>query len=186
MNAKRIEEIMVPVEKYPCIPETLSLHDAMMEMTVQILRERLLTVPRVALVFDDDFEDLLGMLRRRDIMRGFEPRFLGGLEYRRKLFDVAVDPNLSELSSNKVYARIRERANRLVRDYMIPIKATIDRDDHLMKAVCEMVDQNVSLLPVLDKGSVIGVVRSVEVLDEIASIISFDDARPEAGGTDKK
>ena len=181
MNARRIEEIMVPVDKYPCIPDTLTLRDAMMEMTVQILREKLLTVPRVALVFDEDFDDLLGMLRRRDIMRGFEPRFLGGLEYRRKLFDVAVDPNLSELSSDKVYARIRERANRLVRDYMIPIKATIDYDDHIMKAVCEMVDQNVSLLPVLKNGNVIGVVRSVDVLDEIASIINADEPAPDAG-----
>ncbi|NQU25008.1 MAG: CBS domain-containing protein [Candidatus Nealsonbacteria bacterium] len=181
MNARRIEEIMVPVDKYPCIPDTLTLRDAMMEMAVQILREKLLTLPRVALVFDTNFNDLLGMLRRRDIMRGFEPKFLGGLEYRRKLFDVAVDPNLSELSSDRVYARVRERANRIVRDYMIPIKTTIDCDDHIMKAVFEMVDKNVSLLPVLENGSVIGVVRSVDVLDEIASIINCDERPPKAG-----
>jgi predicted transcriptional regulator len=41
-----------------------------------------------------------------------------------------------------------------------------------MKAVCEMVDQNTSLLPVLKDDRVVGVVRSVEVLGELASAIS--------------
>ncbi|OHB72511.1 MAG: hypothetical protein A2V70_00895 [Planctomycetes bacterium RBG_13_63_9] len=113
------------------------------------------------------------MLRRRDIMRGLEPRFLlsGSLDYRRKLFDVDIDPNLSELSYDKMVAGIRKRAGRLVKDYMIPIKATIDHDDHIMKAMSEMVDQNTSLLPVLRNDSIIGVVRSVDVLHEIAILL---------------
>jgi hypothetical protein len=40
-----------------------------------------------------------------------------------------------------------------------------------MKAICEMVDRDTSLLPVLKDGNVIGVVRSVDVLAEIALII---------------
>jgi predicted transcriptional regulator len=113
------------------------------------------------------------MLRRRDVMRGLEPRFLvgGSLEYRRKLFDVGIDPNLSELSYDTVIARIRTRANRLVKEFMVPIRATIDCGDHIMKAMNEMVEQNISLLPVLKKGNIVGVVRSVDVLNEIAVIL---------------
>ncbi len=66
---------------------------------------------------------------------------------------------------------IRTRAGRLVKEFMIPIKATIDHDDHLMKAMCEMVDQNTSLLPVLRDDTVVGVVRSVDVLSEIALML---------------
>jgi len=179
MNKKHVrdihvEDIMVPLDEYPCIPETLTLRDAISEMSVQILRKGKLSLPRVALVFDDGFSDLLGLLRRRDIMRGLEPRFLvgGSLEYRRKLFDVEIDPNLSELSYDKTVARICNRAGRLVREFLIPIKATIDHDDHIMKAMNEMVDQNTSLLPVLKDDGIVGVVRSVDVLSEIALIIS--------------
>jgi len=174
MNEKLVQDIMVPLEQYPCISDTLTLRDAISEMTVQILRKSQLSLPRVALVFDDDFSDLLGLLRRRDIMRGLEPRFMvgGSLEYRRKLFDVEIDPNLSELSHDKVIARIRKRADCLVKDFMIPIKATIGHDDHIMKAMNEMVDQNVSLLPVLKGNTIVGVVRSVDVLSEIALMIS--------------
>jgi len=173
MYDKPIHEIIVPLEEYPCIPDTLTLGDAILEMAVQILRRKQLSLPRVALVFDESFSELLGMLRRRDIMRGLEPRFLlsGTMEYGRKLFDVQVDPNLAEISSEKIVAHMRQRANRLVRDFMIPIPATIDYDDHLMKAVYEMVDRNTSLLPVLKDGKVVGVVRSVEVLQEIALIL---------------
>ena len=54
---------------------------------------------------------------------------------------------------------------------MLPITATINHDDHIMKAVCEMVDQDTSLLPVLKGRNVVGVVRSVDVLSEIALVI---------------
>ncbi len=164
---------MVPLERYPCIPDSLTLGDAITKMTVQILNTKELSLARVALVFDEEFNDLLGMLRRRDIMRGLEPRFLvsGSLKYRRKLFDVDIDPNLSELSYDRMIAHIRKRANRLVRQFMVPIKVTINHDDHIMKAVYEMVDQNVSLLPVLKGKRVVGVVRSVDVLGELALML---------------
>ncbi len=170
---KRVQDIMVPLEEYPCISETLTLRDAIMEMAVQILRKKQLSLPRVALVFDDDFSDLLGILRRRDIMRGLEPRFLisGSPDYSRKLFDVGIDPNLMALSDDKLIGRIRERSKRVVRDFMRPIKATIDYDDHMMKTIFEMVDQNTSLLPVLKEGNVVGVVRSVDVLNEISLVL---------------
>jgi len=173
MKDKTVQDIMVPVEEYPCIPDTLTIGDAVVEMTVQILRTKHLSLPRVALVFDEDFADLRGMLRRRDIMRGLEPGFLisGSLGYAEKLFNVDVDPNLSELSHDKIVASLRQRSKRLVRDFMIPIPATINHDDHIMKAVCEMVDRDTSLLPVLEGPNVIGVVRSVDVLSEIALVI---------------
>jgi CBS domain-containing protein len=174
MNEKRIHEIMVALEEYPCICEKDTLRQAIHQMTrVQIRRGRQATLARVALVFDESRRELLGMLRRRDIMRGLEPGFLvsGSLDYGRKLFEVEIDPNLAELSYEKIMARIRARADRPVREFMAPIPATIDYEDHIMKAMYEMVDRNTSLLPVLREGEIAGVVRSVDVLNEIAFII---------------
>lgn len=173
MKNKRVCDIMVPLEEYPCIPHTLTLGDAIREMTVQIRKGKQVSLARVALVFDEDFTDLLGLLRRRDIMRGLEPGFLRGgpTEYPGKLFDVRVDPNLSELSYDKMIARIRERARSPVERFMIPIPATIEHDAHITKAMCEMVDKDTSLLPVLQDDIVVGVVRSVDVLNELALIV---------------
>jgi CBS-domain-containing membrane protein len=174
MIDKIVQDIMVPLEEYPCIRDTLTLRDAIREKQVQILRKNQASLPRVALIFDETLSELLGMLRRRDIMRGLEPRFLvsGSLEYQRKLFTERIDPNLAELSYDKIAGHIRARSSRLVREFMIRIKATINYDDHIMKAISEMVDQNTSLLPVLKDEGVVGVVRSVDVLNEIALIMS--------------
>jgi CBS domain-containing protein len=175
MNDKPVHEIMVPLADYPCICETHTLREAIEEMTkTQILRNERTTLARVALVFDVHYRALLGTLRRRDIMRGLEPRFLlsESMEYERKLFSIEVDPNLAELSSDKVIAQMRQRANRRVSDFMMPIPTTIGHGDHLMKAIYEMVDHNTSLLPVTKEGTVVGVVRSVDLLHEIALIIN--------------
>jgi CBS domain-containing protein len=168
-----IRDIMVPVDQYPCIPDTLTLGDAVIELTVQIQRENQCSLPRVALVFDEDFRDLRGLLRRRDIMRALEPRFLMSrtLKYQRKLFTVPVDPNLSEFSFGKIIAGLRTRATHLVKEVMRPISATIGHNDHILKAMCEMVHHDTSLLPVIEDNKVIGVMRSVDVLREIARVL---------------
>jgi CBS-domain-containing membrane protein len=173
MQDKLVQDIMVPVEDYPCIPDSMTIGDAVVEITVQILRKKHLSLPRVALVFDEEFTDLKGMLRRRDIMRGLEPRYLGGgpLKHQREHFNVAVDPALSELSHDAIIAGIRKRGRRLVKDYMIPIKATIAHDDHIMTAMAMMVEHNASVLPVLRGNEVVGVVGSVDVLSQVALVI---------------
>ncbi len=175
MGEKLVREIMVSLEEYPCISEGDTLAMAIDQMgRASISREGRTSLPRMALVFDGKFKDLLGMLRRRDIMRGLEPRFLvgGSLDYSQKLFDVEIDPNLPELTHDTRIASIKERANRPVKDLMLPIKMTIDGKDHLMKAVYEMVDQNLSLLPVLEDNKVVGVIRSVDVLRELRQIVN--------------
>jgi len=54
---------------------------------------------------------------------------------------------------------------------MQPIKITLQHDDHLMKIIAAMVENNLSMIPVLEDGSVVGVVRSVDVLDEVSKLV---------------
>jgi predicted transcriptional regulator len=115
----------------------------------------------------------VGILRRRDIMRGLLPRFLVSerMEYQKKPFDVAVDPNLSELPFDRFVKSIRQQAMRPVREVTQPVTATLRPDDHLMKAVYEMVSLNQSLIPVVQEGRVLGVIRSVDVFHELAELL---------------
>lgn len=173
---KRVEDIMVPLDGYPCVTDAHTLRQAIQEMgNARILSKNHASLPRAALVFDKDFCKLLGVLRRRDIMRGLEPRFMDSkpLEYTRKLFDIETDPNLSELSYDKIIQQVRKQAERLVGEVMMPIKATIDADDHIIKAMYEMVYQNTSLLPVLKDDNVVGVIRSVDLLNEIVPFLEL-------------
>ncbi|RJP67045.1 MAG: CBS domain-containing protein [Candidatus Abyssobacteria bacterium SURF_17] len=173
IKAKRAGEIMIPLENYPHIQKSTTIRDviALMEKS-QIEVEGRKSLPRVVLVFDEA-NQLVGWVRRRDILRALEPSFLSGkpMDYRKKLFDVRMDPNLAELSYEKTLEGLQKRANQPVSDVMLPVAETIDYDDHIMKVIYEMVDNNLSLLPVLKEGRVVGVVRSVDALHEVAQIL---------------
>ncbi len=172
-DPKRVRDIMIPRDRYPFVHP-----DDTLKRAVDLIEESRLDIngrqslPRVLLVLTDEHE-LVGVVRRRDLMRGLEPKFLVSqpIEYRKKLFEVAVDPNLSELPFDHVLKGLREQASRAVREVMLLVTATIHPDDHLMKAVYAMVSLNLSLLPVVEDQKVLGVIRSVDVFHELAELL---------------
>ena len=170
---RRVQEVMIPVEQYPSVRDNATLREAIAKIEeAQLEVERRKSLPRVLLVFDE-INVLVGTVRRRDIMRGLEPKYLLSkpLEYKKKLFDIDVDPNLAELSYDRVVRGIREQADRPVSDVMNPIEAILDADDHVMKAVQAMVALDVNLIPVLQDGQLVGVVRSVDVFHDLAQLL---------------
>ena len=172
-NLIRVRDFMIPVDRYPSVRDNATLREAVAVIeNAQLEVELRKSLPRALLVFDG-IHVLVGTVRRRDILRGLEPRFLVSqpLEYRRKLFDVAVDPNLAELSFDRVIQGIREQADRPVSDVMQPIQSILSADDHLMKAVYEMVSYDLTLIPVVDGKDLVGVVRSVDAFHQVASLL---------------
>jgi CBS-domain-containing membrane protein len=172
MENKRASDLMIPLSEYPHMPYWFTLRQAMATLRSSSIEVGgRVSLPRAFLVFNEAYE-LLGVVRRRDILRGLEPQFeRKRWSYPRKLFDVKADPDLFELSDGKAAGRIKERAERPVGDVMQPIKVTLQHDDHLMKIIYEMVENNLSMIPVLEEGSVVGVVRSVDVLDEVSKLV---------------
>lgn len=163
-------DIMIPLDQYPHIPFWFTLRQAMIEMEAAELNVGgRKSLPRVVLIMDEKYR-LLGMIRRRDILRGLEPEFLRELpiQERKELFSVHRDPDLSDLSFDKIAEEVKRRGSLEVRDFMIPIEATVDYDDHIVRIIYEMNSHNLSDLPVTKHGSVVGVVRSVDVFHRVA------------------
>jgi CBS-domain-containing membrane protein len=172
VEAKRACDVMIPLEDYPHIPYWFTLRQAMAEMeNCQLERGGRKSLPRVVLVFDERYH-LLGMARRRDILRGLEPDFMAhSFHHAKQPFDLAVDANLTELSFDRVSSGLRERAERPVSGVMQPVEVTVQADDHIIKVVHAMTQNDLSFIPVLQGGKVTGVVRSVELFHEIARLI---------------
>jgi CBS domain-containing protein len=169
----RIGDIMIPLDGYPCVAADATLAEAMDVLaTFQIDFRGQRSLPRVLLVFDVG-DRLLGTVRRRDIMRALEPQHLVSrpLEYRKKLFDVAIDPNLTELSYDRIVTGIVANSRRPVRAIARPIDVALDVDDHIMKGIYEMVSYGLTLLPVRERGRVVGVVRTVELFGEVHRLV---------------
>lgn len=173
METKRAGDIMIHMDEHPHIPHTSTLRQAIAEIeNAEIDIHGRKSLPRVLLVLNDS-GGLIGIVRRRDILRGLEPEFLSTkpLQYRRKLFDVKVDANLAELSFEQLVKNFHERAEKPVTSVMISDVKTVDYDDHITKIIYEMIANDVPLLPVILKDKVVGVVRSVDVFSEIAKYL---------------
>lgn len=174
MHTKLVRDLMIPLEDYPQVNEWDTLKKAM-----AVLEDHLITaagktsLARAVLVFNAD-KELVGAARRRDIMRGLEPHFLANkpLAMRKNLFNVKVDPNLFEMSSDQIIEGIIHRSQTPISEVVKPLNLTVEADDHMIKAIYEMVDNSITILPVLDDGEVVGIIRSVDVFHELAALVA--------------
>ncbi len=174
MASKKADEIMIPLDQYPHIPHWFTLRQAMPEFQKSIIDVKgYKSLPRALLVFDKEYH-ILGIVRRRDILRGIEPRFLKTMPMhnRQQLFDIEADPNLTVLTSGKVAKAVIEQATEsTVDEIMQPVAGSVKHDDHIAKIAYKMIHQDLNLLPVIKDGKVIGVVRSVDAFNEMANIL---------------
>jgi CBS domain-containing protein len=170
MEIRQAGDIMIPLDKYPHIPYWFTMRQALAEMehTEFDIGGRK-SLPRVVLVFDEEY-NLLGIVRRRDILRGIEPDYLaktladgiGKKKYQETTGEAAVQ---------KVQDFIKERVERPVSDVMMRLESAVDFEDNIAEIAAKIVDNNVSLMPVLKDGEVVGVVRTVELIDELARAV---------------
>ena len=173
MENIRASDVMIPLDKYPHIPYWFTLRQAIVEMEHSELEiDGRKSLPRMVLVFDEKYR-LMGMARRRDILKGLEPKFLREkpIQYRKKLWDVQVDPDLSELSYSRVWGDVRKRAENRISEVTLPIEGTVDYNDHIVRIIYEMNKHDLSMLPVMHDEKVVGVVRSVDVFHQIAKLL---------------
>ncbi|NNF52572.1 MAG: CBS domain-containing protein [Gammaproteobacteria bacterium] len=166
-------DLMVPLDKYPSVTkeDTLAFAaKALSEWHIDMAGS--ISMPRFALVLSDDAE-LVGIVRRRDILRGLAPSFLVAdiSDHPEKMFDVEVDPNLAEMLSDRAEEKLRKKAKALVGEVCDEITLTVQADDPLIRVVREMVRHDRAIIPVQENGVVVGVVRTVEVLGMTAELI---------------
>jgi CBS domain-containing protein len=173
----RARDLMVPTGKYPAVTVDDSLaHAARVLSDWHIDMRGSVSMPRILLVMTADGH-LAGVIRRRDILRGLAPSFLVGAisDHPEMMFDVEVDPNLTELLSHRAAEKLREKASTRVGEIADPIPATVHPDDPLIRVIQEMVRHDQSLLPVVEDDHVIGAVRTVEVLKTVSDMLSAED-----------
>ena len=178
MMHKTAADIMIPVAEYPHVLDTMTLIQAMTVIKMKLWETKTADgrrmIPRAILVFNDK-QEFVGLVRRRDIMRGLVPGFRARRQpkHREAFIDVKVDSAVAELAYDRATEGMRERCKRRIRDIMVPL-TPINHDDHLMKAIHMMVEFDASQLPVIKEGTVVGVLRSVDLLHEIEMFLGIE------------
>jgi CBS-domain-containing membrane protein len=164
----KVKEIMVPLTDYPHMPYWFSLKQATTMLRLASAEdEHYKRPPRVVLVFDEKYQ-LMGLLRKRDILRGFEPRYLGPGP------KSADWPKMSSEELCALWADLKaskEAANAQIKEFMVPVKGTVKVDDTITRAACIMLRDEVPVLAVMDGGKVVGIVAIEDVFEAITEAV---------------
>ena len=87
-----------------------------------------------------------------------------------------MDPNLTVLTGDFLGPNMKEQSQRPVSEVMSPIKATVDGNAPISKALYLMIKENVGLMPVIQAGKVAGMIRFSDLFNEIAQVVLGDQA----------
>jgi len=176
MSAKRIGDIMMPLEMFPYCPYWFTLRQAFAEIEdMEIKRPDGKPVPWLILVFSAQ-NQLLGMVQRRDILQGMNAQLNLGRTHQPAsgVSTAPNDPDLFRLgfSASKVTNDLREQLQRKIIEFITPIEVTVSFHDPALIAMYIMIEHNLSFVPVAKEGRIVGLAYVEDILREsIAEIV---------------
>jgi CBS domain-containing protein len=168
-NGKVAKDVMIGIFEYPHVPYWFSIGQAIRIVKVSFISSKKYPDPMAILVFDEKY-NLMGTLTLKDILRGLEPRFMKPSEKAQGLS--ADESGLSLIWDTLFTQGTKELAEKPVSEIMVPAKQFVEPGDSLTKAAYLMLHHDLTLLPVLEnKKKFVGLVRMIEVFDEISNAI---------------
>ncbi len=171
-DSKVVKDVMIGIFEYPHVPYWFSTGQAIRIVKVSFLSTKKYPDPMAILVFDEKY-NLMGTLTLKDILRGLEPRFLKPSSTAQV---AAEDESALSLIWDTLFDKSsKDLAEKPVSEIMAPAKYFVEPNDPLTKAAYLMLHHDLILLPVLeDKKKFVGIVRMIEVFDEISNAILKD------------
>jgi CBS domain-containing protein len=166
-DRKVAKDVMIGIFEYPHVPYWFTISQAIRIVKVSFISSKKYPDPMAILVFDEKY-NLMGTLTLKDILRGLEPQFL---KPSAKAQVAEEDESALSLIWDTLFDKgSKEFAERPVSEIMTPAKYFVEPTDPLTKAAYLMLHHELDLLPVLEnKKKFVGLVRMIEVFDEISS-----------------
>lgn len=161
-QAKKIEELMVPISEYPVVYDTDTLKDAIKVLKNYIGANK---GHRSMIVFSREGteEKLTGILTVRDILKAIKGKTM------------SYDSNeMLEMSWGRFYHKgslddivtitVGESIRPLVTDF-VQINETVS------DAIRILMTKNINILPVFDGEKPVGIIRAIDILDYIGELL---------------
>jgi CBS domain-containing protein len=166
-------DLMLPLDRYPHVTDTATLREAFIAVGGSAVRldDGHLIAPRYLLVFNQQ-QELVGILSRRDMLRGLVPGYRSMKEALATVQGV-LHTHAEGFEESFEWASLfgsaaLENAKDSVRAVMVPPKALANAEDSVSSVVSAMLLHNVDLVPVLQAGRVVGVVLMTDIFDTVA------------------
>ena len=166
-HEKKVKELMIPLTDYPHIPYWFTIKQAVAIAKKAALGAEGKSEPITLLVFDEKYQ-LMGSLTMEDLIRGIEKKFVRTNGFMSKEWDTPV------FFEGLFTEGVKEEAQKPVSEIMSPVKESVGPEESIIKAIYLMMEKNQTILPVIDKGVVKGVIRLQEIFNEIANLVMAD------------
>lgn len=170
------KEVMIPLLRYPHVKDTVTLREAIGAISSSAVRleDGFIIAPRYVLVFDGA-DALVGVVSRRDILRGLAPGYLNvkhALEHVPGVMPTMADGFEQNFAWNSLFSfGALNNAREPVKQIMNPPVALVSVTDTVGTVVGAMLQHRVDLVPVLDGGRVVGVVLMTDIFDNVAQYV---------------
>jgi hypothetical protein len=166
---KTAKDVMIGIFEYPHLPYWFSIGQAIRIIKVSFLSAKKYTDPVAILVFDEKY-NLMGTLTLKDVLRGLEPRFMKPTT--KAQVSEEDETGLSLIWDTLFNKESKQLAEKPVSEIMTAANYFVEPADPVTKAAYLMLHHDLTLLPVLEgKKKFVGLVRMIEVFDEISGTI---------------
>ncbi len=172
LNHTLVKHLFMPIVEYPHIKEDSPISEAF-SILDKAYQEG--CGFRTILVLDEE-NHLKGILTLRDMIRAVVPGFLKKKQSPRSGLQPyqPVDqdyPALLLIWQEDFPGKCRKEAEKTVGEVMSQIEKTVKLDDAVAKCAYLMIKHDLIVIPVVEDGKAIGVVRMVDVFKEISDIV---------------
>ena len=167
-KSKVVKDVMVDVFDFPHIPYWFSIRQAIGIVKKSLLASEKCHHPMALLVFDEKY-NLLGTVSLKDILRGLEPNFMKSSK--KAQLPEEDESGLSLVWDTMFDKDVKEMAEKPVSGVMAPAKLFVKSEDPITKAAYLMVHNEIALLPVLENKKFVGVVRMIEIFNNLSEAV---------------
>jgi hypothetical protein len=168
-ESKTVKDLMIGVFEYPHLPYWFTIRQGVQLIKTSFFTPKKYLDPMAILVFNEKY-NLLGTLTLKEILRGIEPKFMSSTGKAQGY--APEEAELSIIWDSLFNKQSKEMAERPISEVMVPTQHFVDPDESITKAAYLLLRHDLVLLPVLeDKKKLIGIVRMLEVFDELTNVI---------------
>ncbi len=169
-------DVMIPLTSYPHIHQDVSIREAIVALGASTVRlaDGHLIPPRYVMVLDAH-DSIVGVISRRDLLKGLIPQIESLERARDQIAHVAPHVDMPELMLHEWTSLFSDaalvNARRPVQGIMASVRATVEVHDNLSVVFSTMLHHHIDLVPVMDKGRAVGVVLMTDVFDTVAQFV---------------
>jgi len=151
-----IRDIVIPLDRYPLLNENQTLQEAIQTFKDFRAGEQAQLHYAGILVVNDQ-NQLVGRLSLIDIMHGLVPRLVDTTKVKKFEGKDAEYPNLAFLYEETTYAECGKNQKKPIKPLLQAIDFSLEADTHILKALVMMTNRNDFNVPVIDNGTIIGI-----------------------------